>query len=751
MNSLALLVALALPAADPDAVPGRIQGRVLDALAGAPAPGIVVRLVDRERWTTTDENGRFSFEAVPPGAHTLRAGDPPYQTAEIEVAVRRGAATPPVEIAIAPLVETVEIVEIARREAPAPGGTQVVRDEVTHVPGARGDMLTAVQSLPGIANTGTFGPASGGLIIRGSAIGDSRILVDGWEIPVLYHFGAVQSIIPSEMIESIDYLPGGFGVEKGRATGGVVEVHSRRGRPEWGGFAEMSFINGGMFLQGPIGGSKGARRATFAVSLRRSFVDAILPAVVPPGADLGFTVVPRYYDYQARIDWQPRDRWRLALFVFGTDDAAKIETGADNDADPLLTGTFENETTFTRAIASATYTGPVVRQRVSASADTGSFFFRAGPDRYLEFHVQGLGLRDETRVGIGDRLTLSAGGQVEVVWTENDVQFPRPPKEGDPRDPSFTFDPPIMYHEDFPVAAIEAWTAAEIRVKPWLDVTAGIRYDGYFRNDDHVIEPRGSARAKVGARTALRGSTGLYTRPAWFQDELIQRSLGPERALQSTLGIEHELREGLTVQGTAFETERRDLIVYDTDRKDASKTLDAYVNRGTGRTFGAEILVQWRGPRHFGWLAYTLSRSLRRDAPDRPERLFDFDQTHNLILVGSAKLDRAQKWQIGGRFQFTTGRPYTPVVGSIYQSDLNYYQPLFGGLNSQRLESQHQLDLRLDRVWRFSTWRLSAFVDVTNVYLHAAVLQYQYSYDYSQKQAIRTIPILPSLGVRGEW
>ena len=44
---------------------------------------------------------------------------------------------------------------------------------------------------------------------------------DGIEIPVLYHFFGIQSILPSEFIENIEFLPGGFGVEEGRATGGV--------------------------------------------------------------------------------------------------------------------------------------------------------------------------------------------------------------------------------------------------------------------------------------------------------------------------------------------------------------------------------------------------------------------------------------------------------------------------------------------------------------------------------------------------
>ena len=106
---------------------------------------------------------------------------------------------------------------------------------------------------------------------------------------------------------------------------------------------------------------------------------------------------------------------------------------------------------------------------------------------------------------------------------------------------------------------------------------------------------------------------------------------------------------------------------------------------------------------------------------------------------------------MGGRFQLTTGKPWTPVSGSVFNSDLNFYRPVFGPLNSERTDVQHQLDVRVDRIWSFKKWRLKAFLDVQNVYMHPAAYSYQYSYDYSQREAMETLPILPSLGVRGEF
>src|SRR5262249_14163449 len=76
-------------------------------------------------------------------------------------------------------------------------------------------------------------------------------------------------------------------------------------------------------------------------------------------------------------------------------------------------------------------------------------------------------------------------------------------------------------------------------------------------------------------------------------------------------------------------------------------------NSGKGRAFGLETLLRYKpDDRFFGWLAYTLSRSVRRDTPSEPERLARFDETHILTVLGSYRLARGRRavWgRAGGR------------------------------------------------------------------------------------------------------
>jgi hypothetical protein len=234
-------------------------------------------------------------------------------------------------------------------------------------------------------------------------------------------------------------------------------------------------------------------------------------------------------------------------------------------------------------------------------------------------------------------------------------------------------------------------------------------------------------------------AAGAYRRPPEYQDEYLDKTLGPERSTQVVFGTEYGPRDGLKVQASAYYTDRSHLMTRVEDGK--------YRNLGRGTTYGGELLAIFRRGPVSAWLSYSLSRSTRIDQPGARSRLFDFDQPHDLNVVASWKVGR---WQLGGRFRYSSGQPYTPIMSSVFDSDADRYVPLYGEVNSKRVAGHHQADLRVDRFWKLGRVTLSAFLDVQNVYLNADVVGYGYSFDYSERFGFKSIPILPSIGLRGE-
>jgi hypothetical protein len=168
---------------------------------------------------------------------------------------------------------------------------------------------------------------------------------------------------------------------------------------------------------------------------------------------------------------------------------------------------------------------------------------------------------------------------------------------------------------------------------------------------------------------------------------------------------------------------------------------------------GLETLIKYKSDkRFFGWIAYTLSKSMRRDYPEGREYHIPYDQTHNLTVLGSYRLGRG--WEFGSRFRLVSGNMYTPLMTglpALYAASAGTYTPLEGQLFSQRLPLFHQLDIRVDKRWQFRNWEFGAYLDVYNAYNHASVEGVAYDYRYAKSSYMTGLPFLPSVGVRGQF
>jgi len=107
-------------------------------------------------------------------------------------------------------------------------------------------------------------------------------------------------------------------------------------------------------------------------------------------------------------------------------------------------------------------------------------------------------------------------------------------------------------------------------------------------------------------------------------------------------------------------------------------------------------------------------------------------------------------WELGGTFRLTSGRPITSIVGRTYDANSDLYIPKSGPLYAERAPVFHRLDVRLEKKWTFNAFSLAAYLDVQNVYNKQSVDGYRYNYDYTKSQAVPGLPILPSIGLRGE-
>ncbi len=730
--------------------PVNFSGRALERGTRRPLVGAEVALPALERTATTDEEGRFSFRGVPPGTHEVLVVLTNYDRFRTRETIAEGQQTQATYYVQRRVFSQYETVVRSERERKEVTRTTLQLAEIQKVPGTQGDTLKVVQNLPGVARPAFNG---GQLIIRGSSPQDSGVFLDGQRIPLLYHFGGLTSVYNSELLDSLDYLPGNFSAYFGNITGGVINVKSRAPRMDRiHGTVGVSLVESNAVVEGPISDTLG-----FFVAGRRSYVDLVL-GLVPQNEDApSFNVAPKYYDAQLKLHWTPLPRHTFTLQGLVSNDKLGLlfERPADND--PSVSGEFELTTGFQQLRLAHAYQSGDFRLDTQGLVGGTLIDINIGI-RNLRIASFDTSLRSTAEYRFSDAVTLAGGLDIARSGAEVTARIQQPPREGEPPPSSVTQDLLEVdgkYSQYFPAL----WTELRLRPLPGLLVVPGLRSESYVYTDQaearRTLNPRLAVRYALSEQVTLKGGAGLYHRPP-IQDEPSQSfgnpDLRPQRSIQYGLGAEWQPIPEWFVSVEGFYNRLSDMFV----RSDAvverngEQVPERLKNGGRGRVYGAELLVRRAvTERLFGWLAYTLSHSERRDRPDAAWRLFDNDQTHVLTAIASYKLGGG--WEVGARFRFSSGNPNTPIVGSRRDDLTDVFVPIYGAVNSRRLPNFHQLDVRVDKTWVFDTWSLNAYLDLTNAYNNPAIEGVQYSYNYSESAYLEGLPILPVLGAKGSF
>ncbi len=723
-----------------------LEGRVVERGTRTPVAGAAVEAGTAT--AETDARGRFALRGLPEGEVLVRIVSPEHERFTIRERIDAGTRRE-VEYRLSRRhydpYEAVVRAERPRREISV---HTLDLEEVRTVPGSQGDVLKVIQDLPGVARS-PFGV--GLLVVRGSDPADTKVYLDGVEIPLLFHFGGITSVVSSDVIEALDFYPGSFGVRFGRAIGGSVEIRTREAKPERHGLAQVDVFDGRAQEEGPVGPVKGY------LALRRSWIDGVLSLVLPrvaPDSASELRVAPRYYDYQAKASF-PLAGGMGHVAAYGADDALEFIQSKELSGRP----TFYLHTLFHRL--AGTWRRPVAAWTNDATLALGWDVVDAtqAANFGVKTRIASLTLRDEAAWRASDRVGVTLG--VDSVLRTFDYSIYAPPAgpagsvTGSFGDATAT----VGERASGTWLSPGAYAEADFRVVPSVRLVGGLRLDAdtRLRHDRAWLDPRLSAFWDVTPKTTLTAAAGLYSSapaPQQTTRTFGNPDLGAQHALQLSAGVKRALPFGVQLDVTGFYKSMWDLVV-PTRETDAARQLLHLSNRGLGEAIGAEVLVRRELARGlFGWVAYTVSRAIRRDDPTLPPypawHPFALDQTHVLTLVLSYRLPG--DWILGTRVRSVTGNPYTPMIGHVLDADTGRTRCLPSPqLLSSRLPGFFQADTRVDKRWVFERWMLSMYLDVENV-TNRQNAEFRFnSYDCTEQVPIPSVPILPTLGLRAEW
>jgi hypothetical protein len=708
--------------------------------------------------SVSDQEGVFKFYDLEPGEWKVLAeadGFYPFRTTE---EVKAGEVTEVTYFIERGVYNPYDVLVEAQRVKKEVNRRTLTVREITRIAGTLGDPVQVVENLPGVARPP---PGSGQIIVRGSGPTDTGIFINGIDIPLIYHFGGLRSVIPADVIEGIEFVPGNYSAMYGRKTGGIFDAKLKRLKPDQiHGSAEISLLDGSLYVEAPI-----TDNLSVAVAGRRSWIDVVLNAVIPEDAGVNLSATPVYYDYQALVNFRPSATQDMQLTFLGSDDGfAAIIANPASASPQVRSGGLNFSTDFFRVMADHRYTpNETFRNEVKLAAGTDNVSFNAFNLFKFELGLTNFQLRERAEYKFSDMFTLAGGIDGLLQIADVSVLAPRPPSEGsgsmmgnnpDLDDTLFT---EIQDQESLLIAP---YLEATITLFEQLTLIPSLRVDYWQFLKETTLDPRIVARYQLNAEWLVKGGIGLFHQaPEPVNTDVVfgNPDLEIQRAMHYSLGAEWMPAPYLKADVTLFYKSLSNLVSNSTEtvERDGMRVPLNFDNNGTGTVYGVEVFLEHKFNNNFrGWLTYTAMRATRIDSGSTEERLFDFDQTHIFGLVASYQFP--ENWEVGLRYRVVSGNPTTPTLtrpdaNPVLNSDLDQYVQILGAVNTDRLPLFHQLDLRVDKSWIFDAWRFSAFLSLVNSYNQVNIEGYTYSFDFTQRSPQQGLPIYPILGVRGEF
>lgn len=722
-----------------------VEGAVLTAGDSEGVSDLVVRArssTGENRESLTGADGDFVFRGLSLGDWTVYVESPLFGTNETVIEIQEGKVT---RMEIFLQVDTVateragfeEIIVEARLPTTSVTERVLTREEIAFLPGTGGDVVKVIQNLPGVGRSPL---GTGNLIIRGTSPEDSGYFLDGGDIPIVFHFGGLTTVVASDTLSEVAFLPGSFSVRNGRILGGLVDLRSTTTLP----VSSRSYVSVDVYQATAYTEHRIGKRDSLSLAGRRSYIDAVLNPLLNDSSRR--IQAPRYYDFQARWMHKTKADGLFDAFFFLSDDTFRF-LGPEDEGSYVQTAF---GTSFQKLRLQ--YTQKLEEDwRIEATV--------LGGPQSKEFQFDGNGEAYERPFLPTARLELFRPNKdAQIGWRFGldvlagvDKYLYDVGQYGNREEGQSVIVAPALYAE-----STVAWGRSQ-----WI---LGLRGDVMSYEDGVVgplIDPRLGLKVDLWEGGRFISGIGRHsqfplTRQLLSEGEGVPGLEAPN-AMQTSAGLQQTIGKVVSIEAIAFFHRLNDLV---SGREESFRFFTgppefgpfdtgAYANDGTGYIRGIESLIRFDFPDTVAFISATFSHSVRQDRPDEESELFRYDQPVVLTAIGSHNFGNG--WRLGGRIRFSSGYPYTPVANSFYDLENRQFVPVFGERSSARLPNFFSADLRIDKEWEFKKWILTTYLDIQNLTNTTNPEVITWTYDFENEEGVESNPLLPAFGLKGEW
>ena len=761
---------------DPWVLEGKVVGELGEALVGA-----TVSFGGKQVPTDPDGRFRLEFQSLPAGDAWVRVDKEGFAEKGFPEVFQAGRTTR-VRYALGKEKVSGETRVEGSRLLPALPGVdrtpQVSRFSITKAdiernPGSMEDVTRVVQQIPGVAADpdllATF-------FVRGGGPEEVVFYLDGVPLTNPYHLGGFASIFNPMMIESADFYSGGIPARYEPALSGAFEVRYATGETKktriW---ADVSMLTAKFRVDVPISEGLSA-----TISLRRSYFEAYF-AVLKELKLFGTNAVsPEITEVLAKVNYHRGNHTTTASFIHASDGLDFIVKPGEqllvNFAGGLkisntaqlvilqhrvdLAG--DTEVEITGAYTHDHNTLAVVPGKVGEVEVPGSgrkFSSDASRDDFLVKGDLKWAHSEKNRTGLGAQYSRrSLGLSGEVTDARSTAPWTNAPFV-ETYLPYVNINPNVLRNL-FALYAEHTWRPTEAFSlegggRAQLDVSSG-QLSGSARL---------AAAVSLPIKTVLKASVGVAAQPSLIPIQLDpvlgNPGLLPERSFTAIVGLEQPLpfEALLRLEGWV---KYLDQLVVNPDTPERLAELQAagtpvYQNLGTGLAKGVDLLFLGR-TRYFSYGAsMALLFSDRHNPLAQVTQDYPAPWDQRFTLAAHVSFSPNNKWLFTTRFNYRTGRPYTPVIAFERDEANQRFVPVFGSTNANRYPGFYEFNARAERRFRAGPLDLAVYLEVLNVTNSTNLFARIYDQgDFANNvepvaSPFNHLPIRPFLGVRAEY
>lgn len=679
---------------------------------------------------TTDEKGSFEFETESSGKRNLIITSLDYAEKTIEINIVPGHNMN-LDITLNKEVKTDEIIVTASTFTSGINSQVTLTPlEISRIPGADADLYRALTTFPGSnqVDEGSRLAVRGGNPDEVLTILDQASLYNPFLFDNAYNSSTFSTVNPWGL-KGINFTSGGFSAKYGNVLSAILDLQSYDVPRTSGMFLFMGLADAS--LSGVFTNKGNTLGATFSGS--QTFLK---PFMYVNGDNTDYSPTPTASTFGGTLSYKPTKTSLLKYYLNYSYDNMGIR-----DESPTYSGYFESnsKSLFSNLKFS---TAPTDLSQLDISLSYSSYItglkFGALDDNSKSYYAK---LRTDFSIPLSNKIDFSTGAEYEYNDYKTGGIVPAYFYNLRPDADKYSLG------GDVHSGRVGAYTEAKFKISSDFNAIAGLRSD-YFVNpvktdylghnsENYItVDPRLSLVYRISEYSFLKAATGIYHQnPGLSNFLIVDYSFKPEQATHYILGYEYNREGDYIFRVEAYYKDYSNLI------SGSSYNYNYYYyNVGTGYAKGVDVFIKARiKPDFNGWISYSYTDSRRDLFGSNGLAPADYDITHSLSIVGTYNV--FGNCFVGATYKVSTGKPYTPVISSIFDSTQNAYIPVYGETNSDRLPLYQRVDLNASDYFILYNRFVVVFMALTNLFNQDNLYTYSYNFDYSRKIAIRSTNI----------